>query len=662
MEKLERKDFLLMTGGAVVGGATGTLFSGAPFNALQWVVEWTQDQHVPAKGQEKLIKSICGACSNRCEIKVRMIADRAVKIETSNVGCPQLQLMLQMLYHPERIKQPLKRIGRKGSNNFTPVSWDEVINGISSKLQTLCSENRSDQIAAITSSNPDISNILIKKILNAAGSPHIFVDPSLDSISNEVVKLTQKIDGSIYYDFDNADYILSFGARFLEGWGEASRISNAFSRMKKNGARIVHIDTLCTRTASIADSWIPISPGGEGVLALGIAYFLIKKGKRSKGADFANWSQTIINQYFPKRVTQITGVKASTIEGIADELIKARRPIAIGGRGGKDVSSSLAELAAVHCLNSLLGNIGQKGGVLVKILPDADNSPKTLKRGKSLDEFVKNGKDLDLLFINDADPVHKSVYGKPLLEMMEKIPMVISFTPLINDTACYADYILPTLSILETATSAGSEPVRSRQGSMHAGDVILKIAKKTDVVKNSLPWASYKDLIKSTDKIEINNTTNFIFPTKIFKNYISDISKKTVKSSEYPLILMPFERPIVADGRGLAYPYVLKGLDGKTLLGNKLWVEINPLTAEKYGISEGSTIDIQSARGEIEDLKVHITKTVAPNVVAIPLGFGHIAFTKYAEGKGVNPKKIMSDEIDPLSGITDWWCTRIKIS
>ncbi|MDY6970161.1 MAG: molybdopterin dinucleotide binding domain-containing protein, partial [Spirochaetota bacterium] len=180
--------------------------------------------------------------------------------------------------------------------------------------------------------------------------------------------------------------------------------------------------------------------------------------------------------------------------------------------------------------------------------------------------------------------------------------------------------------------------------------------------KNSLPWASYKDLIKSTDKIEINNTTNFIFPTKIFKNYISDISKKTVKSSEYPLILMPFERPIVADGRGLAYPYVLKGLDGKTLLGNKLWVEINPLTAEKYGISEGSTIDIQSARGEIEDLKVHITKTVAPNVVAIPLGFGHIAFTKYAEGKGVNPKKIMSDEIDPLSGITDWWCTRIKIS
>ncbi|MCK4816088.1 molybdopterin oxidoreductase, partial [bacterium] len=87
-----------------------------------------------------------------------------------------------------------------------------------------------------------------------------------------------------------------------------------------------------------------------------------------------------------------------------------------------------------------------------------------------------------------------------------------------------------------------------------------------------------------------------------------------------------------------------------------------PETAEKHGVSEGSSIDILSKRGEIGAVKVHLTKTIAPDTVAIPLGFGHTSYTRYATGKGVNPKEIMSDNIDPISGTADWWFTRIKIS
>ena len=48
--------------------------------------------------------------------------------------------------------------------------------------------------------------------------------------------------------------------------------------------------------------------------------------------------------------------------------------------------------------------------------------------------------------------------------------------------------------------------------------------------------------------------------------------------------------------------------------------------------------------------------------MAIPLGFGHESYTKYGNDKGVNPKKIMTADIDPLTGIADWWSTRVKIS
>ena len=135
-----------------------------------------------------------------------------------------------------------------------------------------------------------------------------------------------------------------------------------------------------------------------------------------------------------------------------------------------------------------------------------------------------------------------------------------------------------------------------------------------------------------------------------------------MSAADYPLALIPFELPLVGDGSGLALPYTLKGLDDTTLTGKKLWVLLNPDTADKYGVSEGESIDIESKRGEVGSVKAHLTKTVAPDVVAVPIGFGQKSSTMYAEGKGINPKEIMSDDIDPISGVADWWCTRVKIS
>jgi molybdopterin-containing oxidoreductase family iron-sulfur binding subunit len=89
---------------------------------------------------------------------------------------------------------------------------------------------------------------------------------------------------------------------------------------------------------------------------------------------------------------------------------------------------------------------------------------------------------------------------------------------------------------------------------------------------------------------------------------------------------------------------------------------MNPATASKEGISEGSKIDIESSRGELDTVRVHLTKRIAYDTIAIPIGFGHEEFTDYASEKGVNPKKIMSDAVDPASGYADWWLTRVKLS
>lgn len=670
MEKFERRDIIKLAGGAVAGSAVGTLFSGAPFLAFQWLVEWTQDQHVPGSGAEQYLEGMCQACSNGCNISVRMIGERAVKVETSNSGCPIGQAALQMLYHPERIKKPLKRVGKKGAGRFEEVSWNDAVKDIAGRIDALRSTNKAHSIAAINGTNKNLSGQLLERLIKSCGSANCYSEPSFNSLSAAVVNLTQNQNGSIYYDFENADYILSFGARLIEGWGDAGRMNKAFAGWKTKGSRFVQVDTLCTRSAAAADKWVAIKAGTEAVLAMGIANYLIQMGKRSGAANFAQWSQIIINDYTPERVSQITGVSQDRIKELAQEFASAKNPIAVAGKGAAGVSASSVEIAAIQGLNSLANSLGRRGGVSVMVTPglgeaaldaQAAESIKKSKASPGLDDYIKGNERPELIFINEANPVHRSVYGKVLASKLEKAPMVVSFSSMLNDTDMYADYVLPTITTLEMSTVKTKEVVAPRNKAIHAGDIILMIAKGAKGLQSSFNWNSYKELLAISGRTEIRAVANFSFPVDLFKNYLGSISRK-MEAKEYPLALIPYEIQLVGDGNGLALPYVLKGIDNFTLVGSKLYVLINPETANKYGVSEGSSIDIKSQKGEIGSVKVHLTKTTAPDVIAIPIGFGHTSFTKYAEDKGVNPKQIMSDEIDPISGTADWWFTRVKIS
>lgn len=671
MEKFERRDIIKMASGAIVGGSVGALFSGAPFLGLQWLVEWTQDQYVPGAGETRYVSGVCQACPNKCAISVRMIGQRAVKVETANSGCATAQAIVQLLYHPDRIRQPLKRVGKKGSGKFAPVSYEEALKDIAAKINELRDSGTPQTIAAINGPNADISSQLLERLVKASGSANFYYEPSFDTLSAAAVGLTQNQAGSIHYDFENSDYILSFSARLLEGWGEAGRMHKVFAGWKDRGARYVQIDALANRSASAADMWVPVNAGTEAVLAMGIAYYLITAyGKRSGGANFAQWSQMIIKDYTPDAVSEITGVAPEKIKEIAREFAYAKAPVAVAGKGAKGVSSSTVEIAAVQALNSLVGAFGRRGGVFIKSTrtlgaPALDAIAaagiKNSKKAAGIDAYIKNGDAAELLFLNEANPVLRSVYGKDAADKLAKIPMVVAFAVVPNDTTKYADYILPSVSTLEMASAKGDEAVAPRYKAMYAGDSILMIAKAVKGVQNAFPWNGYRELIAATGQADIRAAANFSFPMDLFSNYLTELTKK-MSAADYPLALIPFELPLVGDGSGLALPYTLKGLDDTTLTGKKLWVLLNPDTADKYGVSEGESIDIESKRGEVGSVKAHLTKTVAPDVVAVPIGFGQKSSTMYAEGKGINPKEIMSDDIDPISGVADWWCTRVKIS
>lgn len=655
MKKLERKDFLMLGGGAVAGGLAGYVFSGAPFLGLQWLVEWTQDQHVPAGGPEQYLKAICGACRNSCDMSIRMIGDRAVKIETSNSGCPFSQNALQLLYHPERLDSPLKRTGKKGTaraSAFERVSWDEAIADIAKRMNKLIGDRKGNMIAGI-SKNDNLAGALLNRLVKASGSANAYYEPTLNTLAQAA------LGGYVDYDLANADFILSFGARLLEGWGTPCAMNKSFIAWKKKGAKLVQADAVRTRTASIADTWLAIKPGTEIVLALGIANCLAKKGRAAGGADW----MAIVGKYTPEKAAAITGLKAKQIEDVADAFARAGNPVAVAGRGGSGVSSSSAEFLAVQALNAM---VGSRAATLKKsqdlgepaLSANAAASLKDAKKPAGLDDFIKNG-NFEMLFVNEADPAYRSVYGADLIKKMEGA-FVVAFMPLLNDTAMYADYIFPSLSYLEVASATGDAPLKPYMKAVHAGDAIISLAKKVDDAKGAFPWNGYIDLVKTYGASAGAGAANF--NAKVLNDYLASLEKMLKASDEFPLSLVPIELAFVGDGDGLAFPYVLKAIDDKTYSQGKLWVQINRKTADEQGVSEGERIDIESSRGEIGSVRAHLTDTVAPGTIAIPLGFGHKAYTRYAREKGVNPKEIMTNDIDPLTGAANWWLTRVKIS
>ena len=640
MNKIDRKDFLKIGWGAVLGGATGFVLSGAPFQALQWAVEWTQDQHVPPRGEEKSVATICQLCPQKCTMSVRMFDDRAVKLETSNTGCPIGQNALQLLYHSERITQPMKRVGKKGSGDFEPVTWDEAIKAITDKMNGLA--NTPGAVASI-SKDQCVSCDMLERLVRCAGSAQNYKEPTAQTLS------AAALGGFADYDFENTDFILSFGARLLEGWGSQGAMHKALAKWKANGVKLVQVDTNCNRTASLADQWVAVKPGTEAILAMGIANYLITtKRMASAGDGFAKWSQIVTTEYPLPEVAKLTGVDEAKIKELAEAFSRARRPMAVAGKGAHGVSSSAAEIIAVQALNSLV----RTSAVTLKKFTALGNDAIAVndKPAAGLDAFIKN-KSFNMLFVLGANPVYKSVIGAELAKKM-KDAFVVAIMPIMNDTAAYADYVLPSLTYLEA--SAVSPQVKA----FFAGDIVLKLAAGFKGAAGKFPWAGFADAVKEAGKTTA--VGNFSFHADELKGAIADL-KKAVALEKNKVFMVPLEHTLIGDGDGLAFPYVLKNIDEHTFFKGDMFVQMNRATAKQLGICEKESVDIESSRGEIGSVKVHLTDLVAPNVVAVPLGFGHDFFTKYGDDKGYNPKTIMSSDIDPVTGVANWWLTRVKI-
>ncbi|MFI5342188.1 MAG: molybdopterin-dependent oxidoreductase, partial [Candidatus Methylomirabilales bacterium] len=348
----------------------------------------TYEAEVPPQGPEGWVASVCQQCPGGCGILVRTITGiedekkRAVKIEgnphhpiSRGTLCPKGAAGLQSLYDPDRLKGPLKRSGPRGSGQWTPIGWDEALATTADRLRDLRARGEAHTLVAIAGLVRGLMPTLLHRFLEAYGSPNYVSTAHGCDTSRQVMRLTQGIAEPIAYDLEHSAYILAFGAGLLEaGWSpvrQARAVANLRQGTPGRRARIVHVDPRLSVSAAKADEWIPIRPGTDGALALGLAHVIVSEGLYEKEFvsqwtfGFEDWQDAsgrsrlgfkslLLEEYRPEVVSRITGIPLGTIIRVAREFAAARPALAIGGGGASLHTNGLYSRLAIQALNALV--------------------------------------------------------------------------------------------------------------------------------------------------------------------------------------------------------------------------------------------------------------------------------------------------------------------
>ncbi len=565
---INRRNFIMLA----VGGAIGTALSPLPWKLTDDIAIWTQNLPwvpVPATGEFSYAKSVCTLCPGGCGIKVRKVDDRAVKIEGRtdfpvNPGgiCPLGMGGLQLLYNEKiRFTSPMKRVGARGTGAFQTITWDEALDTLAERISGLRDKGNIGTLAAIDGNHSGSTMpVIIERFLKTLGSPNYMrMQTSQDTCETAAYILTGT-RGNVGYDLENADYILSFGSGLLEGWGSPGRVLNAWGLWKSGDLRdsvhIVQVEPRASNTASRADSWVPVKPGTEAALALGIAHVIIKDNlynsdfvekysfgfddfKSADGVDHKGFKTLVLEKYPPEKVEEITGLDAGDIRILARDFANASAPLAVCGRGKGALYGSLYESTAVLALNALVGGINRKGGIFINEplsvagLPvlEPDISAKTaLDKGRidragssffpfsqslfnNLAESVlkENESPVDTLLVFSANPLFTIPDAGDFRKALDKIPFIASFSPYRDETSMVADLILPDHNYLEKiddiASPAGlqynlyglsAQVVKPLYDTKNSGDAVIELAKKIGgPAENAFPWTEYEQVLKA---------------------------------------------------------------------------------------------------------------------------------------------------------------------
>ncbi len=532
---LSRRNFLVGAAGGGVGFGLGAFSHAFPLSMPHVGPDWRP-------GIETVVASTCVLCPAHCGIRARLVDGVLTRIDgnprhpVSQGGlCPKGIAGIQLLYHPARLTSPMQRVGPPGSGTFSPISWDAALDRIVGALRASRERGEAGSVEWLVGDLSGVMGDLVRGFCRAYGTTRLTVDDYRDG-SAEVMRLCQGIDAQPAFDLAASDLVLSFGAGLSDAWWAMPAAARARDNDPSHSARWIQVDTRLSRTAVGADRFVAVRPGTYGTLALGLAYVLAKEGlydanavsKRVSGWEdwtdetgtrYEGFRTLVLRHGRPEDVSARTGVPADQLMELAKAFGTARRPVAIWDQVVAWRKGGLSDALAIHALNVLTGALNRPGGVLVQppmSLPgqfEAEPGAAAAAGLTATDWPARPGDTTTpatVLFLYQSNPVASLATTDEARQALSRVPLVVSFSPFLDESTRYAHLVLPDHTYLERwqdapAPAAVPAPVwgvvqpvvRPLHNTRATGDVLLQIAARLGgPMKAWAKWSTVESLVQ----------------------------------------------------------------------------------------------------------------------------------------------------------------------
>ncbi len=418
-------------------------------------------------GDEAWHPGVCGECEAACGIIVRVMEGERVverkgeqfreriatikKIEGNPLDpvsggrlCARGQAAVQGLYHPDRLRGPMKRQGPRGQADFSPIAWEQALDEAAEKLR------RADRTRIVYLTRPQAGTraLTAARFLQAIGAP--------PPVSFELADfpLERKAARDVFgwadvpvYDLRHATCAVSIGADFLGGWASPVFYARQFGHFRQGRpnlrGKLVQAESRFSITAQSADQWLPLRPGAELFFALALGHLLLSE-KLARATAPPKVLQAFETADVA-RAARLCGIPEKRLRQVAHELGESEKPLVLAGASIAQ-TNSLAALKAAAWLNVLLGNVGKPGGVLPPA-PDAAASRPAFANAMAQIEHAQ------FVFLEGVDPLYTLPPSTGVAEKLARVETIVSLSSFINDSAAYADLLLPDHHSLENGAA-----------------------------------------------------------------------------------------------------------------------------------------------------------------------------------------------------------------
>lgn len=450
-------------------------------------------------------RRICPLCEATCGLELTTDGLEVLQVRgdpedvfSRGYVCPKGIALGELHSDSRRLTTPLVK-GDDGQ--FHAATWDEAFNVIRDGLRPILTDH-GPQSVGLFLGNPNVHNLsgafYLPAFIKALGTTQRFSASTVDQMPKQVAcALMYGTALSVPVpDIDRTHYFLMLGANPLISNGSmmtAADFPGRIRRLRKRGGRLVVVDPVRTRTASVADEHVSVRPGSDALWLASLAHLIVAEatlGEAEAWVEPSEWASVVdqLAPFSPEATAPITGIDPSTTRRIAQEL-RAAPSAAVYGRMGTTTSGltieseviPMATLASwlIDVINIALGSLDRPGGVMFPLPvaggPSTEGTPgsghgvqipgrrRTRVRGlpSALGEFPaatlaeeidtpdpKTGQRIRAVFVVGGNPIISTPNQGRLTNAFAQLDLMVSIDPYLTETSSLADVILPVASPL----------------------------------------------------------------------------------------------------------------------------------------------------------------------------------------------------------------------